>query len=115
MKLSALSSLVFVSLTALGCASSDGAEKADETPAAATAPATSDCDLATVAARAAWRKQFDRVPGLAPEDRAAMAEEHSTSSDAELGELEATASEAGDETMLTAISLTRDARGVCER
>ena len=111
--------LLFASFTAFGCASSDSAEIADA-PAGDAAPAaesgaTSECDLATAAARAAWRKQFDRVPDLAPEDRAAMADEHSTSSDAELGELEATANEAGDETMLEAIVVTRAAREVCER
>jgi hypothetical protein len=106
-------------LLLVACASSESAEKADpaapaaeEAPAAASADA-SECDLARVAARAAWRKQFDRVPDLGPEDRAAMAEEHSMSSDAELGELEATAREAGDDTMLEAIAATRRATDVC--
>lgn len=112
MKSPALVSLLFVPLAAIGCASADSAEKADGVSAPAEV-ATSDCDLAVVAARVAWRKQFDRVPGLAPEDRAAMAEEHSTSSDAELGDLEATANEAGDETMMAAIVSTREARATC--
>lgn len=104
------------------CASSEPAHKEDSASAAAASePApepepegTSDCDLARVSARAAWLKQFSRVPDLGPEDRRMMADEHASLPDGELLSLEESAKEGGDDVQLEAIAQTRKANAACE-
>lgn len=100
-----------------GCASDEpaqrGAASSSAAPAASPEATSGACATAQAAAEASWQRHFGRVPGLAAEDRSALAVEHARASPGDLGRLEEAAREGGDEGMLDAIAASRKALAEC--